>query len=312
VTVRITSHRDGARALLVLLVSVLPALASPALAQNPHGVPPGLAKKQKGGSGSNHSGDLSDGRIVTGGPEVRSFGVWLDDATTLERGEAWLTVSMQRWASPASSGLDMPVSEVSVGLTSRVQAFATVPFSRYALPGTPRAGRLGDLYFGAKYKWRDADQTGPGIAFSPAVEVLSSAATVDTGLSRTNVVLPVSAEWRAGDAVRFYGSTGYFTRGSWFGGGAVERTIDEHCLVTAALTYARSTKPVESSTAWGLSPQRFDVSGTASWIVSPRLAVFAGVARTLTRLDPDSTRYAVSAGASFDLRTNGISRPPVR
>jgi hypothetical protein len=291
--------------LLVLLVAV-----APAMAQRPHGVPPGLAKQTPGGTSSNALPGAIGGEVLPT-PSVRSFGVWLDDASVLGPREAWLTVSMQRWASPVLRGFDVPVSDVTVGLVPRVHAFASVPFTQYGDPGTPMHGQLGDSYFGAKYVLREPDAGRLGVAATPTVELLSNAATSGSGLSRVNLVLPLSVEWRFGGS-RAYGSTGYFTRGAYFAAGALERTLAGRWLLTGALTFARATSPPDTSAAWGLTHQRMDASGSVSWIATNRLVVFGGVGRTLSHMDPDGTRYALSFGTSLDLAPLGASRPPVR
>jgi len=290
----------------------------PVFAQRPHGVPPGLAKKgQHSSSGSSSTSSDSSGRPpVTGGqvlpgPAVRSFGAWLDDATALAPGEAWFTVSMQRWASPDLRGFDVPVSDVSVGILPRLQAAASIPFTQYGPVGATMAGEVGDIYAGAKLVVRDPSDDRIGIAAAPTLEILSRAAADDTGLSRVNLVLPVNVEWRSPFG-RAYGSAGYFTRGAVFAAGAFERPLTDRWIATGAVTISRSTQPEEASAAWGLSHQRVDASGSASWIVADRLVLFGAVARTLSRMDLDATRYAISCGASFDLRSTGRSRPPTR
>ena len=300
------ARRAVAAALVVLGVGVLPADA-----QRPHGVPPGLAKKGKTAPDTNGGGAPGGGEVLPG-PSVRSFGVWLDDASVLGPKEAWLTISMQRWASPALRGFDVPISDVSVGIAPRLHAFASVPFTQYGLAGAPLEGQVGDSYFGAKYVLREPDERRVGFAVTPAVEILSAAATVDTGLSRVNLVLPLSAEWRL-PATRVYGSTGYFTRGAYFAAGAVERAVSERMLVTGALTYSRATSPPETSETWGLTHQRVDGSGSVAWVVTDRLVLFGGLSRTLSHMDLDGTRYAATFGTSMDLgRLPTTRRPPVR
>ena len=298
------TRRAAAATVIALVAGVLPASA-----QRPHGVPPGLAKK--GNAAPDTNGGSSGGNVLTG-PSVRSFGVWLDDASVLGPREAWLTISMQRWASPVLRGFDVPISDVSVGVVPRLHAFASVPFTQYAYAGAPLEGQIGDAYFGAKYVLREPDEGRLGLAVTPAVEILSTAAIADTGLSRVNLVLPFSAEWRLPGA-RVYGSTGYFTRGAYFAAGAVERAVNERWLVTGALTYSRATSALETSETWGLSHQRVDGSGSVAWIVTDRLVLFGGLSRTLSHLDLDGTRYAATFGTSMDLgRLPTTRRPPVR
>ena len=310
--VRITSAMRGVWWTMAAMLIA----AQPVFAQRPHGVPPGLAKKgQHSSSGSNASESsgrppVSGGEVLPG-PAVRSFGVWLDDASVLAPGEAWFTVSMQRWASPALHGFDVPIADVSVGILPRLQAAASVPFTQYGAVGAPMAGQFGDVYAGVKLVVREPSDDRIGISTTPTLEILSSAAVDDTGLSRVNAALPVNVEWRSTHG-RTYGSAGYFTRGAVFAAGAFERTLTDRWMATAALTFSRSTQPDETSAAWGLSDQRVDASGSASWIATNRLVLFGAVARTLSQMDVDATRYAFSVGASFDLRGAGHSRPPTR
>jgi hypothetical protein len=315
--------RSGLPGRRVLWTAVALVMTSqPLFAQRPHGTPPGLVKKGQHSSSSSSTSSAAGGGdafapppVVGGevlpGPAVRSFGVWLDDASVLGPREAWLTVSLQRWASPALRGFDVPVSDVSVGVVPQLQAAVSVPFTQYGPVGAPMSGQFGDVYAGVKYVVREPSDERIGMAVAPTIEVLSEAATDGTGLSRVNLVLPVNVEWRVSNG-RVYGSTGYFTRGAVFAAGAYERTVTERWVATGALTLSRSTQPVETSTAWGLSRQRVDATGSASWIVTERLVVFGALARTLSQMDVDATRYAFSCGASFDLGSAGRSRPPIR
>jgi hypothetical protein len=285
--------------------------ATPVGAQRPHGVPPGLLKRGGAPAPGSESTPAPAGGAVATTTAVRSFGVWLDDASVLDPRVSWLTVSVQRWASPALHGFDVPVIDLSVGIVPRLQVSASVPFTQYALPGSPMNGQLGDLYLTGKYVIREPAEGRVGVSVAPSLEVLSTAATADTALSRMNGVLATSVEWRI-DGSRVYGSTGYYTRGAVFAGAALERAVSARLRATGALTFSRSTAPIEASTTWGLAHQRVDLAGSVSWIVSPRLVVFGGLGRTLSHLDPDSTRYAASFGTSMELKGTGPSRPPVR
>src|SRR5215208_5189688 len=113
-----TAWRATVRHALIDVLVLCGVAITPAAAQQPHGVPPGLAKKSlkpAAGPGGSVSGPGAVGGELLPGPNVRSFGVWLDDATVLGPHEAWLTVSVQRWASPTLRGFDVPVSGISMG-----------------------------------------------------------------------------------------------------------------------------------------------------------------------------------------------------
>jgi hypothetical protein len=285
------------------------AVGSPAFAQNPHGTPPGLLKK-KGPQGAPGSPSTTPGGVDAGGAasRVRSLGVWLDDATAMAPGEGWLTVSLQRWNSPLGTGIDAPVFDLLGGVVSRVHVFASIPYSRTSYTGLPSSGELGTLYFGGKFVVRAPDDKGIGIAISPTVEVLSPSAIVDTGYSRVNAVLPLSAEWRH-ERTRIYGSTGVFTRGAYFLSGAVEQTLTDRLVATGALSQAWAIRGDALAEELGLRSSRTDLSGSLAWVVSPHLMLFTSGARTISPLDADATRFALSVGASMNLYRPGRRLP---
>jgi hypothetical protein len=296
-----------------VLAAGLLAWGSPAFAQRPHGTPPGLLKKP-GPSGSTVTTTFvrtADGS-GTGSPvpRVRSLGVWLDDATAMAPGEGWLTVSLQRWSSPVGTGLDAPVFDVVGGLGPRMHAFASVPYSRTSYTGLPSTGELGTMYVGGKFVIREPDADAIGLAVTPTLEILSPSAAAETGFSRVNAVLPVSAEWRR-DRTRVFGSTGVFTRGAFFLSGAVEQTLSDRLVATAALSQAWAIDGDALAEEVGLRTSRTDVSGSVAWIASPQVMLFVSGARTVSTLDADATGHALSFGASMNLYRPG-RRTPVK
>jgi hypothetical protein len=293
----------------VLFTAVIPAEAQ----KRPKGVPPGLGKQQPPKPGGSSTPPTSAPSPVVDGAasstRIRSFGSWLDDASTLAPGEMWVTLSGQRWASPAFDGVDLPVADVSVGVGSRVHAFATLPVTRYGYPGTPRVRELGDLYVGTKIGLRNADTSRVGLSVSPALEIVGSDSMIDNGLPRVSLVVPVNLEVRHTGG-RVYGSAGFFTRGAWFVGAALERQLSSSLVATGAMSLMGSAKDTALSGEYGLHNQRVDASGALAWIPAPTVVLFAGVGRTLSAMDLDATRYAFSFGASLNVRRPG-PRPPL-
>jgi hypothetical protein len=304
----------GATSLLAALLLML--AAAPVEAQRrPKGVPPGLAKQQTtkpSGSASapvtSPSSPIVDGSAPTS-PRIRSFGSWLDDSSTLSPGEAWLTLSAQRWASPSFDGADLPVADISVGLVDRVHVFATIPVTRYEYPGADRVREVGDVYVGTKIALRSADAGRIGLSVTPALEIAGSDAMIESGMPRVSLVVPVNIEMRHTGG-RVYASGGFFTRGAWFLGGALERQLSDSFVAAGALSFMGSTEDRAVSEAWGLHHQRLDASGSLAWIASPSVVLFAGVGRTISAMDLDSTRYAFSFGGSLNIRRPG-PRPPL-
>lgn len=297
------------RLIVPALVAGLALAAGPASAQRPH-TPPGLLKNN--GRGPDGPG-TAPSNPDTGGPtttRVRSLGAWLDDATAMGPGEAWMTVSVQRWSSPIGSGFEAPVMDVVAGVAPGAHLFVSVPYSRTTYTGLPTQDEMGTVYAGGKLVLRDVEQAGLGLAVTPAVEILSASALEGTGYSRFNLVLPLSLEWR-GSGLRVYGSSGYFTRGAAFASAALERAFSDRIVGTIALSQGWATGDDTFSEALGLRRSRTDLSGSAVWVASPYLMFYGGLARTISPLDADAMRYAVSFGASMNLRTPG-RRVPVK
>lgn len=277
--------------------------AHPAYGQRRPQTPPGQAKR--GQQVPTTSGllapapDGSDVAAPTG--RVRTLGAWLDDASAMSPGEAWLALSMSKWDMPIATGADAPVVDFSVGLTPHVQTSLSVPFSRVTDRQGGTFSGLGDLYASTKIVWRDAASHTMGVAFSPTLELLSESSAAGTGLRRVNWILPVNVERRLGTG-RVYGSGGYFTRGVIFASGAYEHVVTDRLMLSGALTHAYATDEDALSGELGLSRRRIDISGTAAYVVAPALVVFGSLGRTILGIDADSTRMLASAGVSVNLR----------
>jgi hypothetical protein len=291
--------------------------AAPALAQGrPNGVPPGLARQPKPKTTGSATADpspapppVTGADTASGVARFRSFGSWLDDATVLSPGETWLTLSAQRWASPSFDGAGLPVADVAIGVTKRVQAFATFPVTRYGYPGEPRTQELGDMFAGGKIVLREADGSRIGLSVSPALEIVGSSTMVESGMPRVSFVLPINLELQQSGG-RIYASGGFFTRGAWFAGGALERQLSDALVATGGLTFMGAKGDARLSDSYGLHHRRLDGFGSLSWFVSPSLVLFGSAGRTLSSLDLDATRYAFTLGASLNVHRPG-PRPPV-
>lgn len=295
---RIVSH-------VLWLAACIVAAAGPAFAQgNPHGIPPGQTKRvQQVPSTSGLVSTSIDAPAPIVG-RVRTFGTWLDDASTIGAGEAWLALSMSRWVMPVASGTDAPVMDLSVGLSPRVQASVTIPYFHVTDWSGASMRGLGDLYLGAKVVLRDAATHTVGFAVSPTLEYLSDTSITGTGLDRMNWILPLSVERRFG-AGRIYGSTGYFTRGAFFVSGAFERVLTKKLVVSGVVSHGLATDSEAISEEIGLGRQRLDLTGTAGYSVSPAFVVFGSLGRTVLGFDDDSTRLLATAGVSINLKGLG-------
>ena len=288
------------RAAFACVVACLLGAATPALAQRGRPiVPPGQAKKgqQAPATSSGLVTAESGGTIEVGSARVRALGAWLDDATLLAPGETWVALSASRWSLPIASGADAPVVDVSAGITPRIQAAVSLPYFRAAAAGGGSIHGIGDVYVTTKVLVREPSDEGVGISVSPTLELLSRASMADATLRRANWLLPLNLERRLTSG-RIYGSTGWFSRGAFFVSTAAERYFTDAFAVSAGVTYSHATDADALSEELGLGRRRADVMGTAAYSISPALAVYGSLARTVWGRDVDSTRLLASGGVS--------------
>jgi hypothetical protein len=286
--------------LCALVVACAIAAASPALAQRRPQTPPGQTKRaQQVPSTSGLVSAEAGADIAARSGRVRTLGAWLDDASALAPGEAWIALSVSKWDMPVATGADAPVIDLSLGISPRVQTSLTVPYFRMndRAGGTFRG--VGDLYVGTKVILRDASAHTVGVGIGPTLEILSAASVDGTGLRRVNWILPLNLERRF-DTGRVYGSAGYFSRGVLFASGAYEYPVTDRLALSAAITHAYATGDA-LSTEIGLGRRRVDLSGTAAYAVSPALAVFGSLGRTVWGFDADSTQLLASVGVSVNM-----------
>jgi len=233
----------------------------------------------------------------------RQFGAWLDDASAPTRGEGYTSIGVGHWRMSGMTQTNVPMLGVGVGVTDRLQASMSVPFYHASFEGGTASG-LDDIYLGAKYTILDPTLTLSefGLAVSPVVEVLGQ----ESPDGRVHFGLPVSMELRR-QPVRVYGSVGYFTRGSFFSGGALEWTMASGMVLTGSLTQSYSLKEDATLDALAIGRQRADVSFGMAYPVASIAAAYVNVGRSLTSLDEGGARLAVSGGVS--LRFNTGSKP---
>jgi hypothetical protein len=294
--------KRGVRVTMLAICTV--ASASIVFAQgNPHGLPPGQTKRAP--KVPNTSGLVAPAEQVVDvsvapSTRVRSFGAWLDDASALAPGEGWLSLSMSKWSMPIATGADVPAIDLSVGVAPAVQMSVTLPYFKVSDRAGNNLDGFGDVYIASKIVLRDAAIKSFGVSIGPTLEYLSRTSTTGTGLRRVNWILPLNLERRLSGG-RLYGSTGYFSRGVFFASGAFEWPLNDKLVASAALSHSYVTDDEAMSEAIGLSRRRMDASGTLAYSVSPALALFGSLGRTVWKRDEDSTDLLVSGGVSVNI-----------
>jgi hypothetical protein len=238
-----------------------------------------------------------DGAVMLPGTGVRNFGSWLDDASMIAPGQGFGTMSFGYWRTPTYREIDVPVVDGGIGVHRRVQFAMSVPWYHAQQPGGPVARGMGDMYLSAKVQLRDPDTRRAGFAVIPTVEVLSTAPSESE--SRVGWALPVSMEVR-GNGWRTFATTGYFSRGSLFASGAVEASLSDRVWVTGTISQSHSMKRDDLSAALGLVKTRTDISGGATYVLTPAMAVFGTMGRTISKADANSATLFISAGLSLN------------
>ena len=193
-----------------------------------------------------------------------------------------------------TSQTDIPMMSAGVGMTDRMQLSASVPFYQTSYQGTSTRG-IDDVYISAKYNVLDPTLTisEVGLAVSPVVEVLSGVPD-----DRVHFAIPVTLEVRRAP-FRTYGSVGYFTRGAFFSGGAIEWTSSRGVALTGSMTHSYSVKNDVTLDQLAVSPQRADVSFGVGYPLTRTAAASVSIGRSLTSVDQGGTSLALSGGVSF-------------
>jgi hypothetical protein len=228
---------------------------------------------------------------------------WVDDAETLDPGNASIELSVGRWSAIDGGETDGPVLDASVGVTSQLQLGVSAPYYRASYNDGYTSRGLGDTYLSAKYQLLDPSDGVVGVSVQPMLEVLSKAAVSDTtlGLKRVNWGLPLTVEVGSDEThTRAYATVGYFSRHAAVAGLGVERDIGSAATLVGMVTYSYATRASAVGDLAGLSRSRTDASGTVYVSVSPMVSLFAGAGRTVSRLDQNGARFMGSMGVRVE------------
>jgi hypothetical protein len=213
----------------------------------------------------------------------------MDDASLMAPGTVWLGVSMVSWHGGGASELVVPVFDGSIGITPRVQFGASVPRV---------AGGLGTSFYTAKIAILEGETHGMKLAIGPTLEVLGAASMQygPAGQSRTQWGLPVSVQIER-SAGRLYGSSGYFSPGIWYAGAGIARSVSERIGVSGSFSRAWTRTTTGALAISGTS--RNDLSGGASITLTPSIAMYGSLGRTIGTATEDGAGTTLSVGMSL-------------
>ena len=271
------------------------AVSTPALAQGKSQ----LHKKNNGSAATPPSRTAlvapSAGAVSSGGATPLA---WLDDASVLEPGGVSFAISALRWSGSGISEVNVPVVDLALGLTRRVQLSASVPHVVGSADPYGAAGGLGTLYFSSKIGVLDRKASSVKVAVSPTLEVLSPAVvdTLAAGDHRMQLGLPVSAEIDRGP-VRLYGGMGYFTRGAWFTGAGGSYAVN--AKVSTFGSFSRAWRRSDVPGVPIGDRDRKEISGGASYALTKAVHVFGSTGRTIATLEENGAGTTIAGGVSF-------------
>ena len=234
---------------------------------------------------------------------LQTFGSWLDTAGVSAPGEAWVSISSAYWRSPSLREIDAPAMGVTAGVAPRTQIGVSLPYYHV----TDQSG-FTSQGFGASYvttKFALSENPRIGVSTSPTVEILNWSSPE---IGRVNFVLPVSLQTSAG-STQIYGSTGYFTRGSVFGSGAIEWPVTSKLTLAASMAHSYSVVSDPVSDALGIARHRTDGSGGVYYAATPGMVFFTSIGRTFAPVDQTSGRLAMSAGLTMNV-SGIVTRAP--
>jgi len=216
---------------------------------------------------------------------VLYYGSWLDDASVMERGSAWLGASSSYWKADAARQVDAPVIMGALGVAPRTQLGISVPVYHFRDDSGLTANGVGTIFMYGKAVLLDpATQRRFGVAIAPLLEIS------ETSGDRWGWALPVNLEVRS-DRMRLYGSTGYFSRGSVFGSAALEIAAGPRAAVTGS--FGQSHSGNSNQTSLGVS---------LSYSTSTSAGVFASFGHTSSAAGLNNGGFSVGGGASVSFR----------
>jgi hypothetical protein len=284
----------GRRAIASVMASAALALAS-ALPADAQGKGNGKGHQSSPPSSSPLPSPGAGGPTVSGATPL----AWIDDASVLTPGTMALTISTMRWSGADLSQVDIPIVDMSVGLTPRVQLGATIPHIVGSTDGTGPVGGIGTAYISGKFAVLNGTSSGVKLAVTPMIEILGdgAVAALAPGDSRTQFGLPVSLEIARGLG-RVFASTGFFTGGVWFAGGGASVQVSRRSAL--ALSFSRAWV---NDALTGASRARGEISGSASYLVRKQMAVFGSLGQTIATTDADGAGTTVSGGVTILLNS---------
>jgi len=280
------AHKGGR--LAAALIAAL-SLASSASAQG--------KSAQSHGKGKGPSSTGLPAPTAVAAPSGATPFAWIDDASLVEPHSVWVGFSTLRWQGSGLSEVSIPIIDVAVGIAPRLQVGANVPRATDRTDQGGGPGGLGTTYFNAKIGVSQNERI--KFAVAPTMEVLPSTAVEGTDVNRVQWGLPVSIEAEHGRG-RVYGGAGYFSRGVWYAGGGLALQLSARLVGSCSFSRAWASTPIEDPAL--AAPSRNDLSGGASFALTPTVGVFGSIGSTIATAEEHGAGTTFSIGLSVAFR----------
>lgn len=260
--------------------------------------PPALAQgKSKKTNRSPSASALPASTVISPAAGSAPF-AWIDDAGLLAPGAMVVAVSMMRWMGDDVGETQVPVVDMAVGLTSRVQLAVSMPHIVDATASGGATGGLGTTYVSSKVGVFEDAKRGVRLAVLPTLQILGANVAQAGGASASRVRwgVPVSIDISRGGG-RVYGSSGYFSPGVWFAGGGAG--FEPAPRIAISGSFSRAWAGAGDVRAPGTL--RNEVSGGASYAVTPAVSIFGSIAHTVATTIENGAGATLGAGVSVAL-----------
>jgi hypothetical protein len=222
---------------------------------------------------------------------------WVDNANLIAPGAVWIGISTVRWQHAGVSEVNVPVVDVAVGMTPRLQIGASVP-RVVASDALGRPSGFGTTFLNAKVAILNDPERPLKTAVTPTLEILSESAMqfAPTQQNRVQWGLPFSVEFDRGRS-RVYGSTGYFSPDVWYTGAGAATQIGSRIGVAISFSRAWTRSVLDDPSV--AAPRRHDISTGLSLDLTPNVGVFGSVGRTFKTDAQYGAGTTVSVGLSL-------------
>jgi hypothetical protein len=296
----------SSRIVVIAVTSVVFLIGTPCVrAQAPGraGPPPTAPGQAKKATTSRNLPTTPNQLLSEPSKRVQTLGSWLDTADVNAPGETWMWVSTAYWRSRAQREINAPAMGLSVGVARRAQLSVSVPYCFLTEPSGSTSRGFGAWYVTPKFAVTRNHRV--NVSTSPTLEILNWSSS---DIRRVNFLLPVSAEAYAGP-FRVYGSTGYVSRGSVFGSGALEWSARDSLTFTTSIAHSYSVVPDPTSDTLGIPRHTTDASAGLYLSLRQTVVLFASVGRTFTPVNQTSGRLALSSGVTLNVARRGTNVP---